>query len=145
MAARRLHLVALLILLAASPNPAAAQTPAVGASSTPFWSGVTDAAAFERPMDARLAHAREMLDALLAVKGARTVANTLRPFDDAALELDAVGSPAGLIQAVHPDERFRQASERIFQKVSSVATQLSLNRGVYDAIKGLDVSTADAE
>src|SRR6266511_3458814 len=145
MAARRLHLVALLILLAASPNPAAAQTPAVGASSTPFWSGITDAAAFERAMDARLAHAREMVDALLAVKTARTIANTLRPFDDAALELDAVGSQAGLIQSVHPDEPFRQAAERVFQKVSTAATQLSLNRGVYDAIRTLDIRGADEE
>ena len=35
-----------------------AASPQVGASNAPFWAGVTDAAAFERAMDARLAHAR---------------------------------------------------------------------------------------
>jgi thimet oligopeptidase len=133
------------MVLASAAGPVSAQTPVVGASSAPFWAGITDAASFERAMDARLAHARELVDALLAVKPPRTIANTLRPFDDAALELDAVGSQASLIQSVHPDDKFRQAGERIFQKVSSVATGLSLNRAVYDAVKGLDVSGADAE
>jgi thimet oligopeptidase len=96
-------------------------------------------------MDARLTHARELLDQLLAVKGTRTVANTIRVFDDAALEIDAVGSQATLIQSVHPDDKFRQTGEKVFQKVSSVATELSLNRGVYDAFKSVDASGADAE
>src|SRR3979490_527184 len=59
---------------------ASAQTPpaAAGASSTPFWTGITDAASFQRAMDARIAHAREALAALGAHKGARTIDNTLR-------------------------------------------------------------------
>jgi thimet oligopeptidase len=132
-------------VLASGASPAPAQTPAVGPSSVPFWTGISDVASFERAMDARLAHARARLDALLAVREPRTVANTLQPFDDAALELDAVGSQASLIQSVHPNDKFRQAGEQIFQKVSSVATQLTLNHAVYEAIKGLDVSAADAE
>ena len=46
-------------------NPKASR--AVGASSAPFWAGITDAASFERAMDARLAHAHELVTALLAV------------------------------------------------------------------------------
>ncbi len=141
----RFRLAALLMLVATSTGLASAQAPGAGASSAPFWAGMAEAPAFERAMDARLAHAREMVDALLAVTSARTIANTLRPFDDAALELDAVGSQAGLIQSVHPDEPFRQAAERVFQKVSTAATQLSLNRGVYDAIRTLDIRGADEE
>ena len=145
MSCLRVRVVAFLLVLATGASPAPAQTPAVGPSSVPFWTGITDAASFERAMDARLANARARLDALLAVREPRTVANTLQPFDDAALELDAVGSQASLIQSVHPTDKFRQAGEQIFQKVSSVATQLTLNRGVYEAIKGLDVSGADAD
>ena len=119
--------------------------PAVGATSAPFWIGMSDAASFDRAMDARLAHARDTLNRLVTVKAARTIDNTLRAFDDVALELDGVGSQAGLIQAVHPDEQVRQTAERVTQKVGMLATELSLNRGVYDAINGLDVSRADPE
>jgi thimet oligopeptidase len=130
----------------AQPGAVAATVGApVGATNTPFWTGITDAASFSRAMDARLAHARDTLGRLLAVRTARTVDNTLRAFDDILLELDAVGSQAGLIQAVHPDEGLRQAAEQVSQKISAFNTELSLNRGVYDAIHALDVSRADAE
>jgi Zn-dependent oligopeptidase len=150
----RLLTAASLLSLAGIATPALAQPPSpgapkaasgVGATNAPFWSGIADAAAFEAAMDARLAHTDQLLASLVAVKDARTIANTLRPFDDLALELDAVGSQAALMQSVHPDERFRQAAERVYQKVGAAATRLSLNRGAYDAIRGLDVSGADAE
>jgi thimet oligopeptidase len=116
-----------------------------GATNTPFWTGMSDAAAFERAMDARLGHARTRLDAILAVKGARSIDNTLRPYDDVLLELDAVSSQAQLIQSVHPDERMRQTSEKVSQKASAFATEVSLNRGVFDALAALDAGRADAE
>lgn len=106
---------------------------------------MAEAAAFEQMADARLNHGRELLARVLAVRGMRTVENTLRPFDDVLLEIDAVSSQAGLIQAVHPDERTRQAAERISQQVGTFAIELSLHRGVYDALAGLDVSGANAE
>jgi thimet oligopeptidase len=137
-----------LALSAAAPTFAThAQSPApsVGATNTPFWTGITDAAAFERTMDARLEHARTLLDQLTAVRGARTVDNTLRLYDDVLLELDAVGQQAGLIEAVHPDATFRSAAEKATQKASALNTQVSLNRAVYDAVGALDVTGADAE
>ncbi len=143
---RSLRLVVALVLLSSAAGlQAQSAAPAVGATSAPFWSGMSDAASFERAMDARLAHARETLARVTSIKAARTIDNTLRPYDDVALELDAVGSQAGLIQAVHPDEQVRQTAERVTQKVGALATELSLNRGVYEAINGLDVSRADPE
>ncbi|HWF86114.1 MAG TPA: M3 family metallopeptidase [Vicinamibacterales bacterium] len=119
--------------------------PVTGATNVPFWTGISDVATFDRAMDARLAHARATLDALAAVQGARSIDNTLRPYDDILLELDAVGSQAQLIQEVHPDDKLRHAAEEISQKVSAFATGLSLNRRVYDALVALDVRSADAE
>src|SRR6185312_5018742 len=130
------------VWLAALASPAFAQT---GATSTPFWTGITDAGAFERAMDGRLAHAKTVLDTMTAVKGPRTVENTLRPYDDVLLELDAVGSQSQLIQSVHPADNVRQTAEKISQKANSFASELSLNRAVYDALAALDVSRADAE
>src|SRR5438045_7507263 len=133
---------ALLVCVLRAPAEAASET---GATSAPFWRGITDAASFQRAMDARLSHARETLDHLLAVTGKPTIENTLRPYDDVLLELDAVGSEAGLIQSVHPDEKVRQTAEEVSQKASALATEISLNRGVFDALSHGDVSAADAE
>ena len=127
-----------------TPPQTTAPAPA-GGSSTPFWTGIADATSFDRAMTARLARARETLDRLTRVSGARTIDNTLRAYDDALLELDAAGSQAGLIQVVHPDAKVREGAEQISQQVSALSTELSLNRNVYDAIAALDVSGADAE
>jgi len=138
-------LIALAPLVQGRTPPQATVPAAAGATSTPFWTGISDAASFDRAMTARLTRARETLDRLTASTGARTVANTLRLYDDVLLELDAAGSQAGLIQVVHPDAKVRDGAEQISQKVSALATELSLNRKVYDAIAALDVSGADAE
>ena len=126
-----------------APPPAA--VPAVGPSSVPFWTGMDGAPAFERAMDARLTNARRRLDQLTAVKGTHTIENSLRPYDDVQLELDAVNSQAELIRSVHPDAKVRETAEKVSQRAASLATELSLNRNVFDAIKALDVSAADAE
>ena len=125
----------------AAPPP----VPGAGASSIPFWTGMADAASFERAMDARLANARRLLGQLTSTKGAHTIENSLRPYDDLQLELDAVGSQAELIRSVHPDAKVREIAEKVSQRAAALATELSLNRDVFDAIKALDVSAADAE
>jgi Zn-dependent oligopeptidase len=117
----------------------------VGASSRPFWTGMTDAASFDRAMDARLAHARALVERVVGQKAPRTIDNTLRVFDDVQLELDAVQQQAQLIQSVHPDAQIRAAAEKVSQRGSRLATEVSLNRGLFDAIASLDVGAADAE
>src|SRR5947208_9688779 len=90
-------------LAIASPQVSSAPAAAAGgATNAPFWTGIADSASFERAANARMARAREALGRLIAEKAPRTIDNTLRPFDDVLLELDAVGSQAGLIQVVHP-------------------------------------------
>src|SRR5690349_5978786 len=116
-----------------------------GASSTPFWTGITDAASFERTIDTRLAHARQLLERLATPAATPTLDNTLRPFDDVLLELDAAGQQAGLIQAVHPDAAIRTIAEKLSQKASALQTEVSLSRPLFDAISKIDVSGADAE
>jgi thimet oligopeptidase len=109
----------------------------------PFWTGHPDAATFEKTMDERLVKAQAALDRMLAVKGKRTIENTLKPYDEILIHLDAAGSQAGLMEVVHPDKSLREAAERITQKVASFGTVLSLNRAVYDALSALDVKKAD--
>ena len=114
-------------------------------SDAPFWTGLPDTVTFQATNDERLARADRAIARLLAAEGPRTIANTLRPYDDALLELDAVASQASLMENVHPDARLRAAAEKLSQKASAAATELSLNRGLYDALSALDLEGADAE
>ncbi|HKS26667.1 MAG TPA: M3 family metallopeptidase [Pyrinomonadaceae bacterium] len=110
-----------------------------------FWTKRPDAAAFTKLQDERLGKAQAALDRMLAVKGKRSVENTLKLYDEVLLYLDAAGQQSGLMQEVHPDAGFRSAAEKISQKVSAFNTDLSLNRAVYDALSAIDTSGADAE
>src|SRR3569833_3134832 len=68
---------------------AGAQTTALSSLKDPLhiWIGNPDAAKARVWAEAQLAAAQASIDTLLAVKGPRTVENTLVPFDDAQLEL----------------------------------------------------------
>jgi len=139
-----LFVAALVSALSASALASTARAE-TAATNAPFWTGMTDPAAFDRAMDARIARTRTLLTTLVGVKGPRSIDNTLRPYDDMLLELDAVSSQAQLIQSVHPEERMRQTAEKISQKASALGTEISLNRGVFDALSAVDASHADAE
>ena len=68
---KRRHLLVTLLWLAAASaagaqtGPAASQASPTGPTGAPFWTGMSDAASFERAMNARLAHARTRLDQLV--------------------------------------------------------------------------------
>jgi thimet oligopeptidase len=83
---------------------------------------------------AALATARSELETLLAVKGPRTEADTLGPYQRLQLALSNAGHRAGLLSEVHPDKPLREAAESVVQEVSAYATELSLHRGLYDAL-----------
>ena len=91
---------------------------------------------------AALATARSELDTLLAVKGGRTEADTLAPYHRLQLALSNAGHRAGLLSEVHPDKPLREAAELAVQEISAYATELSLHRGLYDALAAVDVDGA---
>ena len=92
---------------------------------------------------ARLEGARTGLEALLAVQGSRTVENSLVLYDQILVHLDAAGCEPGLLERVHPKAQVRAAAEEATRAVDKFATALSLNRGVYEALKAIDVSGCD--
>ena len=110
----------------------------------PLWSAKPDVAGFEKTENGRLAAAQQAVDRILAVKGARTVDNTLAPFDEASRQLNSAAYFAGLMQQVHPDPGFRDHATEMIRKVSAAQTALALNRDVYHALAALDLSRADA-
>jgi thimet oligopeptidase len=70
---------------------------------------------------------------------------TLRAFDAAFAALSEAASRASLARNVHPEAAMRDAAERCEQEVDALSTELSLDRGLYDALAALDVSGEDAE
>ena len=121
-------------------RPAASVLP-----TSPFTEGITDAASLTRVVDARIARARQLLDAMLAAKGQRTVANTLEPYDELLGELFAAGGQVAVMAELHPDAATRDAAEKSERSVNALLDEIPLRTDVYEALKAVDVSRADAD
>jgi len=108
------------------------------------WASKPDIAAFNRMENDRLAAVQRSIDEIVAVKGPRTIDNTLAPYDEAVRQLNTAIYFSTLMQQVHPDTAYRDAATVMTTKVSSAQSALSLNREVYNALVSLDVSQADS-
>ena len=119
--------------------------PCASAQNDPLhiWVGKLDKTGAEQWVDNHLAREQKFIDELLAVKGARTTENTLRPFDNAQNELTVAGAESYLMYAVSPQKDVRDAGQALAQKVQQANTELNLNQEVYCALKAVDVSAAD--
>ncbi len=94
-------------------------------------------------VDARLAAEKADIDKLVAVKGKRTVENTLRPFDDAQDELAIAGNNSYLMYSLADTAAMRNEGQAMETAVSQATTELSLNRQVYDALAAVPLPTND--
>ncbi len=131
-----------LFFLAVSASVVSAQS--VSVSQPTVWAAKPDVVGFEKIENDRLAAANASIDTLVAVKGARTIENTLVPFDEATRQVNSAIYFAGLMQQVHPDSTFRDHATAMVTKASAVQTAISLNRDVYNALTALDLSKADS-
>jgi thimet oligopeptidase len=140
---RSLHQRSFIIICAALL--AALSSPIAVAQNDPLhvWAGKLDKAGAEKWVADHLAREQKHIDELLAVKGARTVENTLRPFDNAQNELNVAGAESYLMFAVASQKEIRDAAQALAQKVQEASTILGLNQDVYHALKAIDVSSAD--
>ncbi len=91
--------------------------------------------------------AKKILPTIVAVQGEHTVNNTLVPYNELLRNLDLADASSGLMQAVHPDEKVREAARECEKVASKFHTELSLDQDLYKAIsavatKGLDADTA---
>jgi len=135
---------ATLVLSCAVMSLAAVGAPEAVPIGPPLWAAKPDVKAFEALENARLDAAKKAIEAITAAKGARTIENTLSPYDEAIQNLDSAAYLSYLMQEVHLDAAFRDAATAMIRTISAVQTDLSLNRGVYDALSALDLSSADA-
>lgn len=139
-------------LLAALPFLASPFVAAQQANQTPLpdplhaWVVAKTPAELDAWVNTRLAAEKADIDKLVAVKGARTVQNTLRPFDEAEDQLSIAGSNADLMFSLADAAPLRDEGQALEARVSQADTELSLNRQVYDALAavpqtGLDPAT----
>ena len=136
------------------PPPAPEPTPVAdahpGKPVTPDPAGMvapvpTADGEFLKDCHVQLSNAQAELAKLVAVQGPRTVDNTLEPFNELSRYAGNAGERAGLWHEVHPDPKVRDAARTCEQDIQKFTSALLLDRRVYDAIKAVDISKADAE
>jgi thimet oligopeptidase len=76
--------------------------------------------------------------------GARGGVATVDAFDAAFASLAVAAARSSLARNVHPSPALREAAEKAEQEVDALSTELSLDRGLYEALAGIDVSGEDA-
>ena len=113
--------------------------------TTPTMLAVTTPDELSALQKANLARCYALLGRILAVAEPRTLVNTLVPFNDLSMELQAARSQPLFLTEVHPDPAVRSAADAAYQEAEKYATALSLNRALYDALAAIDVSGEDGE
>jgi len=70
--------------------------------------------------------------------------NALARYDDAMAVLTDASARASVVRNAHPESAMRDLAESCEQELEKLATEISLDRGVYDVLEPLDVSRLDA-
>jgi len=149
-----LRLPALGAVALAATLSACAQTAAIADAPAAYEDGTDwslqatpldrDAAQLAVDTDAHLAAAEAVRAHVMAVQGPRTVDNTLRPLDVMWMHIDAASNACQLLESVHPREAVRDAAEAGTQRAAALGSELSLDRQLYEALRAVDLSGADA-
>jgi thimet oligopeptidase len=133
-----------LALFASIFAPAQNANKDVAADPLHAWIVARTPAELQAWVDARLAAGKADIAKLAAVRGPRTIENTLRPFDDAQDELSIAGHNAELMFSLADAAPMRNEGQALLATISQAETELSLNRQVYDALNAIPQAGLDA-
>jgi thimet oligopeptidase len=92
---------------------------------------------------AAIERARAEIARLKAMPQPRDSAAALAAYDLAVGALADAAARASVCRNAHPDLAMRDAADRVEQEIDAVMTELSLDRGVYDALAALDPARFD--
>jgi thimet oligopeptidase len=136
---------AIAIALSLMPFVATAQGSPTPTKSDPLhaWVQANDPAKLEAWVNERLDTEKALIAKLLAVKEAHTVENTLRPYDEANNQLAIAGNNSYLLYSLADAAPMRDKGQAMTAKVSTAATELSLNQAVYKALAAVPLPTDD--
>ena len=93
---------------------------------------------------ANLDRAKSQMAALKAMPSPRDPIQALEAYDEAELALGNAAARSGLAREVEPAAEMRAAAEKCEQEADALNTDFSLDRGIYDALAGLDRSKLDS-
>jgi len=99
----------------------------------------------DRAAKAGLTRGKSVLNGILRVKGKRTLANTLVPYNEVVRAVAEVAQQGELVFNAHPEAAVRDAGNKAYQAAMSFLTDLTLNRPLYEAFEALNAEGADAE
>ncbi|MFZ5446706.1 MAG: M3 family metallopeptidase [Myxococcota bacterium] len=108
-------------------------------AATLLSSPVTD---FTKTCDDTLARAKAAIAELKALPPGSD-AKVLALYDEVTAAMSNMGARAGLAKEVHPDAKFREACETCEQQLEAYNVELSLDRGLYDALARVDQKSLD--
>ena len=129
-----------LLLTAALPAWGAAHAGRSASALSPdlhVWEGGDAPAVLESWVNERLRRADAHIARLLAVKGARTVANAQRPYDEAFNEIVLAVAESGVMYGVGATKELRDKAQALTQRANAALTALNLNQGVYRALSAV--------
>jgi thimet oligopeptidase len=86
---------------------------------------------------------RQLIAQLIESQSARTVANTFEPYNQALILLTNQLGISNILENTHPDKQLRAAAEISSQQLIALATELSLNPDIYQAIRAVDTAAED--
>jgi len=122
----------------------AAAVPAKPVDATHAWVGLKDASSLDNWVRWHIAEEHRLVVGIVAVKGPRTVENTLSPFDLAEMHLTLAGGQSSVMFGVHPQKAVRDKAQELVQLVAAEQASLGLNQDIYRALSAVDISRADA-
>jgi len=123
---------------------AVAQTPTKPVDPLHAWVGLKDGSSLENWDQWHISEERRLVAQLLAVKGLRTVENTLLPFDRAEMNLTLAGNQTQIMFAVNANKDIRDKAQALAQVVAAEGAAVSLNQDIYHALAAVDITHADA-
>lgn len=86
---------------------------------------------------------RRAREAVAELKASGDDAKVLALYDEVTTLTGNMAARASLAREVHPDEGFREASETAEQQLAALDVELSLDRGLYDALSKVDSKSLD--
>ena len=137
MTARYLRLAATLCLTLLGPASLPAQQPS---RQAPIYPGAIDSARLARMVDAHLAAGRKSYEGMLAARGARSAANTIRPWDQALNRANEAQGLADIGLNMHPDSGVRHEGVRALERVSKFRSELATDPRAARAFQALDTT-----
>ncbi|MEO6152135.1 MAG: M3 family metallopeptidase, partial [Croceibacterium sp.] len=132
------------LLAATSLSGGSAQAAELFATMGPILASAPDAATLTAQCDRYMAEIERRQVELESERGAATMARTLTRFDQLNALLSAGYSDFGLYQEVMADQARRDAGANCQVRLATLDSKISLSRPLYDRLKAIPASGADA-